>query len=326
MYKLDNLRAVACLMVVMLHTAAPYLYKLNEISYKAWMVGNFFDASCRVAVPLFFMISGHIFMSEKTPKAKNFLKIISALIFYSLLAVLYLKIFRGKDALPYIYNILKAPTFYHLWYFYSIFIFYIFASIIKVRSLNSKSSLCILIIIFIFLNPKLHDLTHLNNINYTSRFLIDGSWIYFLLYGVAGALLGHVRVNYKTILLVIYILASLAITFLTANISVEHSKYIGTYYNYNSILVFISAICLFIYFQNTEINNKYFSQFSSLISRNSLAIYGVHALFLDFFYRQGLRNFNQPHIDIPVYFIITIILSIIFGELLSRTLIKKHVT
>ena len=64
---LDFLRAIACILVVLLHTSAPYLYKIQTIPMRSWHVGNYVDSFTRISVPLFFMISGYLFFGEKRP-------------------------------------------------------------------------------------------------------------------------------------------------------------------------------------------------------------------------------------------------------------------
>ncbi|MFX4994063.1 acyltransferase family protein, partial [Acinetobacter baumannii] len=73
----------ACCMVILLHTAAEYVLKSNNTD---WLIANVVDSFTRVCVPLFFMISGYLFFSNKTVKIKNFIKILTALTFYSFIA------------------------------------------------------------------------------------------------------------------------------------------------------------------------------------------------------------------------------------------------
>ncbi len=47
---LENLRAIACIMVVVLHTAAIYVLKSDGLY---WEIGNIFDSFVRICVPIF---------------------------------------------------------------------------------------------------------------------------------------------------------------------------------------------------------------------------------------------------------------------------------
>ena len=59
---LDYVRAIACCMVVLLHTAAEYVLKSEGVN---WNFANLVDSFTRVCVPLFFMISGYLFFRKK---------------------------------------------------------------------------------------------------------------------------------------------------------------------------------------------------------------------------------------------------------------------
>ena len=59
---LDILRALACLLVVMIHSSMNYA--VQEVGSKNFWVGNFFDSISRAAVPLFVMISGALMLDE----------------------------------------------------------------------------------------------------------------------------------------------------------------------------------------------------------------------------------------------------------------------
>ncbi|WP_072053836.1 acyltransferase family protein [Obesumbacterium proteus] len=88
---IDYIRCIACLLVIVLHTSAPYLSQ-NISSYADgtnsvyYQFANYLDSISRICVPLFFMISGYFFFGEKKPSRKHFIKILSSLVFYSLFA------------------------------------------------------------------------------------------------------------------------------------------------------------------------------------------------------------------------------------------------
>lgn len=58
---IDNLRGIACLMVVMIHTTTWYITNAQSISPVNWDLANVLNSASRVSVPLFFMISGYLF-------------------------------------------------------------------------------------------------------------------------------------------------------------------------------------------------------------------------------------------------------------------------
>lgn len=61
---IDNLRGIACLMVVMIHTTTWYVTNAHSISPVNWDIANILNSASRVSVPLFFMISGFLFLAS----------------------------------------------------------------------------------------------------------------------------------------------------------------------------------------------------------------------------------------------------------------------
>lgn len=58
---ITNLRGIACLMVVMIHSTTWYITHPHSISLFEWDIANLLNSASRVSVPLFFMISGYLF-------------------------------------------------------------------------------------------------------------------------------------------------------------------------------------------------------------------------------------------------------------------------
>ena len=65
-YWIDNLRGIACLMVVMIHTTTWYVTNAHSVSPVTWDIANVLNSASRVSVPLFFMISGYLFFGDRT--------------------------------------------------------------------------------------------------------------------------------------------------------------------------------------------------------------------------------------------------------------------
>jgi hypothetical protein len=50
---IENLRGIACLMVVMIHTTTWYITHAASVSTFDWGIANFLNSASRVSVPLF---------------------------------------------------------------------------------------------------------------------------------------------------------------------------------------------------------------------------------------------------------------------------------
>jgi len=319
---IDYIRAFATILVILLHTTAPYLYKLNEINLSSWLIADYIDSFTRVSVPLFFMISGFLFFGDKKPKAKNYIKIYLSITFYSLISLIYMYIYQDISIYKYLKNIPFNPIFYHLWFFYTIFIIYIIANFIQIRAINTKHISILLFTIFIILNPTLSDITNLLiGVKLISSFQIDGEIIFYLLYAIFGAILGNIEFKNRfihNITPLIYIISSIAIGYITSIISLDIGEFNSIFYKYNSIFVAIGAISIFIsikiHYKKLYILDKPIK----IIAAYSLPIYGVHAIVLDYIYKNGYRDFNNPSIDIISTFTITIIITLIISMIIKK--------
>lgn len=66
-YWIDNLRGIACLMVVMIHTTTWYVTNAHSVSPVTWDIANVLNSASRVSVPLFFMIPAISFLAYAAP-------------------------------------------------------------------------------------------------------------------------------------------------------------------------------------------------------------------------------------------------------------------
>ncbi len=126
-YWIDNLRGIACLMVVMIHTTTWYVTNAHSVSPITWDIANVLNSASRVSVPLFFMISGYLFFGERSAQSRHFLRIGLCLFFYSAIALLYIALFTsinvdtvpqkidGFEWLP-INLYINGDTFYYILY------------------------------------------------------------------------------------------------------------------------------------------------------------------------------------------------------------------
>ena len=135
---IDNLRGIACLMVVMIHTTTWYITNAQSVSSVNWDLANILNSASRVSVPLFFMISGYLFFGERSAQSRHFLRIALCLLFYSAVALLYITLFTSINAGLSLKNLLQKPVFYHLWFFFAIAVIYLVSPLIQVKNVSGK--------------------------------------------------------------------------------------------------------------------------------------------------------------------------------------------
>lgn len=129
-YWIDNLRGIACLMVVMIHTTT-YVAMLIVLA-PSHGISPMITTASRVSVPLFFMISGYLFLANAAPS-----RVISCVSAY---ACFIAQSRCSTTCAVYLLNIELAlkkpaakPVFYHLWFFFAIAVIYLVSPLIQVK-------------------------------------------------------------------------------------------------------------------------------------------------------------------------------------------------
>lgn len=320
---IDNLRAVACLMVIMIHTTTWYITNSGQVAESAWDSANLLNSTSRVCVPLFFMISGYLFFGERSAQPRHFLRIVLCLLFYSAVALLYITLLTPISETLSLLHLLQKPVFYHLWFFFAIITIYLFSPLIQVKPTTARYVIIMVLVAAVLANPNTADQA-------TGRFqwlpinlYISGDSIYYLLYALLGRALGTMHTERRGVSW----LAALLFIICVAGISVGTKKelhingaFSDLWYLYCGPLVFIGALSLFVLFKNC------LSQplpALALISRNSLPIYGFHALFIHFMRTHYLDHKQWPLLDIALVFSVTLAGSLLLALALRR-LDRRH--
>ena len=70
-YRLDLLRVIAMIMVIIIHIANYYCRAFDDIDKISYMGALIFNTISRISVPIFFMISGATLLSKEYDKNKR---------------------------------------------------------------------------------------------------------------------------------------------------------------------------------------------------------------------------------------------------------------
>ena len=130
----DILRIVSIFFVIVIHVTSVGL-RLCETATPTWNVNWLLNSVSRWAVPVFFMVSGALFLdprrelSIKKLYTKNISRIAICIIvwgfFYSLLDQYLYGTLSAKSILIAVYGIITGNTGYHLWFLYTLIMLYI---------------------------------------------------------------------------------------------------------------------------------------------------------------------------------------------------------
>lgn len=318
-YWIDNLRGIACLMVVMIHTTTWYITNPASVSVVDWNIANILNAASRVSVPLFFMISGYLFFGERSAQPRHFLRIALCLLFYSAIALLYISLFTSINGELALKNILQKPVFYHLWFFFAIIVIYLVSPFIQVKAVSGKMLLALIVVIGIVANPNTLA-QKIDGVQWLPiNLYIRGDTFYYVLYGMLGRAIGMMETQKRALTLVsaaVFVLAVAGISRGTLHELQWRGNFADTWYLYCGPLVFLCAVSLFTLIKNT-LNSRTLPGLT-LISQHSLGIYGFHALIIHALRTRGIEVQGWPLLDILWVFAATLLASLALSMLVQR--------
>ncbi|TNV21224.1 acyltransferase [Buttiauxella sp. B2] len=324
---IDNLRGIACLMVVMIHTTTWYITNANIVTPFSWDLSNVLNSASRVSVPLFFMISGYLFFGERSAQQRHFLRIVTCLLFYSVIALIYIKLLTPINAGLSLRYILQKPVFYHLWFFFAIMVIYLLSPLIQVKKVNATVILGLMVLLGVVANPNTVPQT-LDGVKWLPiNLYIRGDTFYYVLYGLLGRAIGMLETDKRWIsglAVGLFALCIFSISTGTRHQLEVNGNFADTFYVYCGPLVFIAAISLLVLVKNC-LNGRPLPGLT-LISQHSLGIYGFHALIIHFLRTHGYQITRSPVLDILWIFGATLAGSLLLSMALQRIDTRKMVS
>ncbi|MDX5629283.1 MULTISPECIES: acyltransferase [unclassified Brenneria] len=315
---IDNLRAVACLMVVLIHSTTYYITAGGAPGDTHWDVANILNSASRVCVPLFFMISGYLFFGERSARQKHFLRIGLCILFYSVVSLIYMATLTPINPLNAARYFLQKPIFYHLWFFYAIVVIYLLSPLIHVKPVSGKYLAIFIVALAVIANPNTGQVDFAGVKLLPVNLYVYGDTFYYLLYALVGRALGMLDIPRRAALAAIpaFILCVLLVAMGTKHHSLLNDNFNQTFYLYGGPLVFLAAVSLLMAFKR-YLNHRVLPGFD-LISRHSLAIYGFHAPIIHYLRTHGMDIPSQPVLDIFYIFSAALLGSLLLSMALQK--------
>ncbi len=290
-YYFDYLRIFAAIGVIYMHVAANLLR--GEINLD-WHISNALTSLAFTAVPLFFMMSGFLILSdEKTLDVKVLLKkrlphLLIPLVLYTVIAVVW-KLFT-QDALSIravcsgLVSALSAPAWVHFWYMYTLIAIYCISPILcaALRNLDKNGHMfifCIIILIFaksvlqIFVPARFVSIDVIDKLSFFGGHLAS-----FML----GYYLGNLKRKIPNVLLLLLALMTLAAIVLgTVHLTLKNGAYTQAFQSQTSGFEVFLASCIFLLAK--QLCDREIKPINSLpLIPLSLGIYLSHNLIISF--------------------------------------------
>ncbi|MBQ7942556.1 MAG: acyltransferase family protein [Lachnospiraceae bacterium] len=335
---IDMLRLISCFMIICVHISA-LNWEDVSVSSSQWQTMNFFDCISVLGVPLFFMISGAVFLRndyELSMKQLYLQKILKLFLTYHIWLLFYnsLPFLSGELAVDFVtlkdelfLKTLLGKGIYHLWFLAELVILYIISPILKAAF--REKSICRYFLVIFAITGAFLPTTFAYNYPYrtivesyydrTSLVMLTGYIGYFVL---GHYLHSHVTkpLRKKTLcgLAVTAILCMLIVILACSADAITKDK-ASTILNTPLMLPqFIACSCIYLIVKNCcqSISARWTSHIISL-SKYTMGIYLLHPFVIKLLAYFGASTLLiHPIIMIPVLTIIVFIICLVIVRVL----------
>lgn len=343
-WELDKCRVFACLMVVLLHVTASGWFLDPDTS--EWRIFNLVDTMVRGSVPLFFMISGALFLHKERLDLGRFIKKnVAHLIFLYIVWALLYSIFTCLLYVPFEWNSFLTyfcKGYYHLWFLPAMVLCYLVLPVVH-RALKGYTiqplyliflfGLITLLVVNVNLIPSLPEAIQallsklsLSNLQYIGYMV----WGYYLSQKTFGK-------RTRLVTIVIYLAVGLATAAANRWYSIGQGEAVTWLYGYFTLPSFIQATSIFCFFQTFKKQTEELPEDKreeahprlwQELSACTLGIYLIHPMVLETLTHVigfGVKDGN-PLYKIPAVYGTTIGVCLILIFLIRRiAFIKKLV-
>lgn len=320
---IDWLRVFACISVIIIHVFTTALTDFPNHSINEKIIAKVIINLLHFAVPIFFMITGYLFLSsEKKYDLSSFfkkyvLKYIVAILTFGYAYAIIEEIFYKNLSLsmPFVafYNTIQGKTWEHMWYLYSLVGIMLLIPLLKILKEKDEKYLKYLLGILLISSIVIPILTNLFNFTIGIDLIVFSP---YLAYAIIGYFLGKTENKKHNINLFISVIAISLSQILPIVIHNDVTDKLIVFGNYDSPFILMLSISIFNLFKKIKAENIIIKS----ISKYSYGIYLIHMFWINLIYKFFKFNiFGQFYIiKSLLVFILVLLLSC-----LSTFLFKK---
>ncbi|ASQ45174.1 acyltransferase [Legionella clemsonensis] len=327
----DVLRIVSIFAVILIHSAAPFLVRYNQLDESTWWIGNVYDSLSRWCVPVFIMVSGSLVLGKSEDSflwffTQRLRKVLVPLLIWS---GIYLgwETYSDGHALEWTNlfpRVFVKPVYYHLWFLYVILGLYVLVPVLRL-GLNHFSTRATWLIVGLwvalsFVPPAVAyfaaiDLWQVNLNNWTG---IAKSTIALSGYFVLGFLLQDVRLTprYTVLACALFLIGFGVTAWGTYRLTLQHQgEFQGIFYEYFSFNVLLMSATVFLVTKSLAagtyggITRK--ERILQEMSADVLGIYLIHAMVLEAL-RDGMLGWQFEPLQVHAALGIPLFAALIF--------------
>ena len=314
-YNLDMARCYACILVVLIHVVSIDWYIDPHLG--KWKIYNIFDTFARCGVPIFFMLSGILFLEREVFQIRKFFthNIFRLLKIWIAWTILYegysqIRFHTYSGVKEFILACINGH--YHLWFLPMMIMVYLLFPIVHAGLHKHTVDLKCMVGLFallilranIFLIPNRSDIVNalLNKADFATAIIYTG-------YAVLGYYLSLKRFGNRARILCCVGYVSISIVSALGNdwysISCNNGIASEWLYSYFSIFTCLQAICVLCFFLSLK-NSSEKGKIWKYISSCTLGVYLIHPFIVEELAYKGVSVASvHPLISIPVILGIT---------------------
>ena len=342
-YNLDLLRILASILVVILHVAGAHWTTVDVYS-PAWKTFCFYNSTTRSCVPLFFMISGQLFLSKSQISLSQLYKknILRLIIIYFFWAALYAITYRSVTSVlyqgsfaAYFTGIIHAK--YHLWFLPALIGVYCIApllfSIAKFENGNYLPYSCLLFFLFSIMRSTLLMIPFRNPDIVTLLKLLPYELIGYSGYFLLGYYLS--KHDYRKLHIWQLVSSLVLVLGVAVAINIEYAENLGRpsgmLFDWMKLPNYMSSIIIYILFQKlgpkvSGMPSERLRKMIMTIAKCSFTVYLLHPFILDrLLIWFGISSMSfSPWASIPIIAVAVYVVCVFITLLLNRIpLVKK---
>ena len=302
--ELDLCRIFGCLLVLMIHAGSD-IYGNLPLEELPFFLVCCLSTAARGGVPLFFMLSGALFLSREKLDTRKLLTRhalrLTALYFLWSLIYAVLRAYMGGIASAYDFIFAVVAGHYHLWFLPAMVMCYLFLPPVHAAvhggGLDGKYLAGLFLFLGIFLSncnltPEPAPILY----RFTQNFSLD--YLLYLGYAVWGWRLSLRRMPKKTLWLapLVYVLVTAAAALANRWYSILRSTADGWLFHYFSLPSFLQASAAFCFFLALKEHGFKRPRLIAALADATLGVYLIHPLLINLFERAGFA----PTVDAPV--------------------------
>lgn len=337
-YNIELLRVVACIMVVCIHVANYYSrgYGLGEVSNASYIFSIVINTISRVAVPIFFMISGALLLDETILVKKSLRRVgntLFALVGWS--GIYYVWNYYYRDRTYDFRLIFEEPVKAHLWFLYAILGMYLVLPFLQSMFKNMQDILMRYFVVMWFLCLTFDYVISLSGLEIAYQIPLVGNSCYlgyFVMGYIVKGTIKKIPISTKTCYggAAIALSAVVVLTYICTTLTGEHYDKL---FQYRNILIVIASSLVF--YDALKNQHRPYSERTKkvlrFLSKHSFTIYLCHVLFLDIVKLEFAPRSISAFVGIPVFSAFVFLASLFFSVfchsmwnfLFSRFIVKE---